>query len=245
MQNIRGKVIAITGASSGMGKAIAVELAEKGAKVVLGARRTDRLQQLVEDIKSKGGEASFTTIDVKNKADLVQLVTKAVEQYGKLDVMINNAGISQLNRIDDLDIEGWEEMIDINLKGVLYGMAAAIPVFKQQQAGHIVNIISTAGIKITPLMGVYAGTKNAVRTIGEAFRQESDGKIRITGISPGYVNTDFANNIRNEEMKAAIQQGMEQMAIDPIAIANAVIYAVSQPGDVEIGEIVIRPSKQN
>jgi len=245
MQNIKGKVIAITGASSGMGKAIAVELAEKGAKVVLGARRTERLQQLVEDIKNKGGEASFTTIDVKNKADLVQLVTKAVEQYGKLDVMINNAGISQLNRIDDLDIEGWEEMIDINLKGVLYGMAAAIPVFKQQQAGHIVNIISTAGIKITPMIGVYAGTKNAIRTIGEAFRQESDGKIRITGISPGYVNTDFASNIRNEEIKAAIQQGMEQMAIDPIAIANAVIYAVSQPVDVEIGEIVIRPSKQN
>ncbi|WP_312900493.1 SDR family oxidoreductase [Chryseobacterium taichungense] len=245
MQNIKGKVVAITGASSGMGKTIAVELAEKGAKVVLGARRTERLQQLVEHIKSKGGEASFTTIDVKNKADLVQLVTKAVEQYGKLDVMINNAGISQLNRIDDLDIEGWEEMIDINLKGVLYGMAAAIPVFQQQQAGHIVNIISTAGIKITPMMGVYAGTKNAIRTIGEAFRQESDGKIRITGISPGYVNTDFASNIRNEEMKAAIQQGMEQMAIDPIAIANAVIYAVSQPDDVEIGEIVIRPSKQN
>lgn len=245
MQNIKGKVIAITGASSGMGKAIAIELAEKGAKVVLGARRTERLQQLVEDIKSKGGEAIFITIDVKNKADLVQLVTKAVEQYGKLDVMINNAGISQLNRIDDLDIEGWEEMIDINLKGVLYGMAAAIPVFKQQQAGHIVNIISTAGIKITPMMGVYAGTKNAIRTIGEAFRQESDGKIRITGISPGYVNTDFASNIRNEEMKAAIQQGMEQIAIDPIAIANAVIYAVSQPNDVEIGEIVIRPSKQN
>lgn len=245
MQNIKGKVIAITGASSGMGKAIAVELAEKGAKVVLGARRTERLQQLVEDIKSKGGEAIFITIDVKDKADLVQLVTKAVEQYGKLDVMINNAGISQLNRIDDLDIEGWEEMIDINLKGVLYGMAAAIPVFKQQQAGHIVNIISAAGLKITPMMGVYAGTKNAIRTIGEAFRQESDGKIRITGISPGYVNTDFASNIRNEEMKAAIQQGMEQIAIDPIAIANAVIYAVSQPDDVEIGEIVIRPSKQN
>lgn len=245
MQNIKGKVIAITGASSGMGKAIAIELAKNGAKVMLGARRTERLQQLVEEIKSKGGEASFTTIDVKNKADLVQLVSKAFGQYGKLDVIINNAGISQLSRIDDLDIEGWEEMIDINLKGVLYGMAAAIPVFKQQQSGHIVNIISTAGIKITPMMGVYAGTKNAIRTIGEAFRQESDGKIRITGISPGYVNTDFASNIRNEEVKAAIQQGMEQMAIDPIAIANAVIYAVSQPYDVEVGDIVIRPSKQN
>lgn len=245
MKNIKGKVIAITGASSGMGKAIAIELAKNGAKVVLGARRTEQLQQIVEEIKSKGGEANFTKIDVKNKADLVMLVNTAVEQYGKLDVIVNNAGISQLNRIDELDIDGWEEMIDINLKGVLYGMAAAIPVFKQQQSGHIINIISTSGIKIVPMQGVYAGTKNAIRTIGEAFRQESDGNIRITGISPGMVKTDFANNIKNEEMKTAVQKGMEQIAIGPTAIANAVIYAVSQPDDVEIGDIVIRPSKQN
>lgn len=245
MQNIKGKVIAITGASSGMGKAIAVELAKEGAKVVLGARRTDQLQNLVEEIKSREGVAAFTTIDVKNKADLVKLVNTAVKEYGTLDVMINNAGVSQLNRIDDLDIEGWEDMIDINLKGVLYGMAAAIPVFKQQHSGHIINIISTAGIKIVPMQGVYAGTKNAIRTIAEAFRQESDGSIRITGISPGFVKTDFAKNLKNEEMKTAIQNGMQQIAIDPIAIANAVIYAVSQPDDVEIGDIVIRPSKQN
>ncbi|WP_295219966.1 SDR family oxidoreductase [uncultured Chryseobacterium sp.] len=245
MQNIKGKVIAITGASSGMGKAIAVELAKEGAKVVLGARRTDQLQNLVEEIKSREGVAAFTTIDVKNKADLVKLVNTTVKEYGTLDVMINNAGVSQLNRIDDLDIEGWEDMIDINLKGVLYGMAAAIPVFKQQHSGHIINIISTAGIKIVPMQGVYAGTKNAIRTIAEAFRQESDGSIRITGISPGFVKTDFAKNLKNEEMKTAIQNGMQQIAIDPIAIANAVIYAVSQPDDVEIGDIVIRPSKQN
>ncbi len=245
MQNIKGKVIAITGASSGMGKTIAVELAKHGAKVVLGARRTEQLKQLAEEIKSKGGEASFTTIDVRNKADLLQFVNKAVEEYGKLDVIVNNAGISQLSRIDDLDIEGWEEMIDINLKGVLYGMAAAIPVFKQQQAGHIINIISTAGLKITPMMGVYAATKNAVRTIAEAFRQESDGRIRITGISPGFVKTNFAGSIKNEQMRSIIQKEMDQLALDPLAIANAVVYAVSQPDDVEVGEIVIRPSKQN
>ena len=245
MQNIKGKVVAITGASSGMGKAIAIELAKNGAKVVLGARRTEQLQQIVKEIKSEGGDATFAQIDVKNKADLVRLVNTAVEQYGKLDVIVNNAGISQLSRIDELDIEGWEEMIDINLKGVLYGMAASIPIFKQQQSGHIVNIISTSGIKIVPMQGVYAGTKNAIRTIAEAFRQESDGTIRITGISPGFVKTDFADNIKNEEMKTAIQNGMEQMAIDPIAIANAVMYAISQPDDVEIGDIVIRPSKQN
>jgi len=245
MQNIKGKVVAITGASSGMGKAIAIELAKNGAKVVLGARRTVQLQQLVEEIKSKGGDAAFAQIDVKNKADLVRLINTAVEQYGRLDVMVNNAGVSQLSRIDELDINGWEEMIDINLKGVLYGMAAAIPFFKQQQSGHIVNIISTSGIKIVPMQGVYAGTKNAIRTIAEAFRQESDGNIRITGISPGIVKTDFATHIKNEEMKTAVQKGMEQIAIDPIAIANAVIYAISQPDDVEIGDIVIRPSKQN
>ncbi|TRW25635.1 SDR family oxidoreductase [Flavobacterium zepuense] len=245
MQNTEGKVIAITGASSGMGKAIAIELAKNGVKVVLGARRTEQLQQLVEEIKSTGGEATSTTIDVKNKADLIRLVNTAFEKYGKLDVIVNNEGVSQLSRIDALDIDGWEEMIDINLKGVLYGMAATIPVFKQQQSGHIVNIISTSGIKIVPMQGVYAGTKNAIRTIAEAFRQESDGNIRITGISPGFVKTDFANNIKNEDMKTAVQKGMEQIAINPIAIANAVIYAISQPDDVEIGDIVIRPSKQN
>ena len=245
MQNIKGKVVAITGASSGMGKAIAIALAKNGAMVVLGARRISYLQQLVEEIKSTGGDATCTQVDVKNKADLVRLVNTAVEQYGKLDVIVNNAGVSQLSRIDELDIDGWEEMIDVNLKGVLHGMAAAIPVFKEQQSGHIVNIISTSGIKITPMQGVYAGTKNAIRTIGEAFRQESDGNIRITGISPGFVKTDFADNIKNEEMKTAIQKGMEQIAINPIAIANAVIYAISQPGDVEVGDIVIRPSKQN
>jgi len=245
VQNIKGKVVAITGASSGMGKSIAIELAKNGAKVVLGARRTEQLQQIVKEIKSTGGEATCTQIDVKNKADLVRLVNTAVELYGKLDVIVNNAGVSQLSRIDDLDIDGWEEMIDINLKGVLYGMAAAIPVFKQQQSGHIVNIISTSGIKIVPMQGVYAGTKNAIRTIAEAFRQESNGNIRITGISPGFVKTDFVNSIKNEEMKTAIQKGMEQIAINPLAIANAVIYAISQPNDVEIGDIVIRPSKQN
>lgn len=245
MQNIKGKVVAITGASSGMGKAIAKELAKNGAKVVLGARRTELLQQLAEEIKSEGGQAAFVQIDVKKKADLIRLVNTAVEQYGTLDVIINNAGISQLSRIEELDIDGWEEMIDINLKGVLYGMAAAVPVFRQQKFGHIVNIISTSGIKIVPMQGVYAGTKNAVRTIAEAFRQESDGKIRITGISPGFVKTDFADHIKNEEMKITIQKGMEEIAIDPIAIANAVLYAISQPDDVEIGDVVIRPSKQN
>ncbi len=245
MLKLKGKIVVITGASSGIGKATAIVLAKNGAKVVLGARREKRLEQLVKEIKNNGGEAEFSVTDVRQKDDLTKLVKLAVDKYGTLDIIINNAGVSQLSRIDELDIDGWEEMIDINLKGVLYGMASAIPVFKQQQSGHIVNIISTSGIKIVPMQGVYAGTKNAVRTIAEAYRQESNGNIRITGISPGFVKTDFTSNIKNQEMKTTIEKGMEQMAMKPKAIANAVLYAISQPKDVEIGEMIIRPSKQN
>ncbi|GEN75311.1 SDR family oxidoreductase [Chryseobacterium hagamense] len=245
MENSKGKTVAITGASAGIGRAIALKLAESGARLVVGARNTVKLNALVAEIKTAGGEAIGIEIDVTNKADLVRFAATAVDHYGRLDVFVNNAGISQLSRIDELDIEGWEEMIDVNLKGVLYGMAAAVPIFKSQQSGHIVNIISTAGLKIVPMMGVYAGTKNAVRTITEAFRQESDGSIRITGISPGFVKTDFAENIKNEEMKTMVMNGMEEMGINPAAIADAVLYAISQPADIEIGDLVIRPSKQN
>ncbi|KFC18855.1 SDR family oxidoreductase [Chryseobacterium sp. FH1] len=245
MQNLKGKVVAVTGASAGIGKAIATKLAENGVKVVLGARNIEQLQSIVDDIKKNNGDAISVKIDVSKKEDLIHFVNAAVENYSRLDVIINNAGVAQLSRIDELDVDGWEQMIDINVKGVLYGMAAAIPVFKQQHSGHIVNIISTSGIKIVPTQGIYAGTKNAVRTISEAFRQESDGNIRITGISPGVVKTDFANHIKNESMKTVIQQNMENLAISPEAIADAVIYAISQPKEVEIGDIVIRPAKQN
>ena len=246
MQNLKGKVVAITGASAGIGKTIAIKLAANGVKVVLGARNAGLLEKVVEEINSNGSEAVFVKTDVNNKADLVQLVNVAVTQYGKLDVIVNNAGVARISRIDELDIDGWDEMIDSNIKGALYGMAAAIPVFKKQQSGHIVNIISTSGIKIVPTQGVYAGTKNAVRTIAEAFRQESDGSIRITGISPGYIKTDFAvKSVKTEDMKTAASNAVEQLAISPEAIANAVIYAISQPKDVEVGDIVIRPAKQN
>lgn len=160
-------------------------------------------------------------------------------------MIVNNAGISALSRIDELDLEGWEKMIDVNLKGVLFGMAAAIPIFKEQKSGHIVNIISTSGIKIVPMQGVYAATKNAVRTLGEAFRQESDGTIRITGISPGFVKTGLVDEMENQEMKTAILKNMDEFAISPIALANAVMYAISQPKDVEVGDIVLRPAAQN
>ncbi|UUW08770.1 SDR family oxidoreductase [Flavobacterium plurextorum] len=244
-KKLEGRVVVITGASGGIGKAIALKLAEEGAKVVLGARTEEKLIALADQIKKTKGEVQYTAIDVKKKEDLHILIQTAVNAYGRVDVIINNAGTSELSRIDDLDIAGWEEMIDVNIKGVLYGMAAAIPVFKQQKSGHIINIISTSGIKIVPMQGVYAGTKNAIRTITEAFRQESNGEIRITGISPGFVKTDFADNIKNDAMKSVIKENMEKMAISPNAIANAVLYAIEQPSDVEIGDIVIRPSLQN
>ncbi|MGN7822687.1 SDR family oxidoreductase [Chitinophaga sp. 22536] len=245
MQNqIREKVVVITGASAGIGEATALTLAEAGAKVVLGARRTEQLEKITGIINRNGGDAAFLETDVKHKSDLVRLAELAVNKYGRLDVMVNNAGVCHLSRIDEMDIPGWEEMIDINLKGVLYGMAAAMPHFKKQQSGHIVNIISTAGIKIVPTQGVYAATKNAVRTMAEAFRQESDGTIRITGISPGFVKTGFIRDVKEQTLKAAMLKDMEQWAIPPGAVANAVLYAIGQPQEVEIGDIVIRPSAQ-
>lgn len=242
---IKNKVVVITGASSGMGEAMARLLAENGAKVVLGARRREQLEELVAQIKNAGGEAAYALTDVTSRPDMVNLVQLACDQFGRLDVIINNAGVSQLSRMDELDVKGWETMIDINLKGVLHGMAAAIPVFQKQQAGHIINIISTSGLKITPTMGVYAATKNAVRTLTEAFRQESDGKIRITGISPGFVKTELAQSIKNPEARNAIQVSMDNIALSPMDIANAVAFVIGQPAGVEIGDITIRPAVQN
>lgn len=243
--NINGKVIAITGASSGIGEATAIVLAAQGAKVVLAARRKDRLEILTRRIKASGGEAVYLVTDIKNRDALVRLVNLACETYGQLDVIVNNAGIARLSRIDDVQVEDWEEMIDVNIKGTLYGIAAALPIFKKQGFGHIINIISTSGIKIVPLQGVYAGTKNAVRTISEALRQESGGKYRVTGISPGFVNTELSDHIPDEAARAAVRERIEKIAISPEAIANAVAYAIGQPNSVDVGDIVIRPSVQD
>ena len=243
--NVKGKVVAITGASSGIGEATAIMLASQGAKVVLGARRKDRLEDLVGRINESGGYAVYLVTDIKKRNDLMALVDLAIETFGRLDVMVNNAGISRLSRIDDLQIDDWEEMIDVNLKGTLYGIAAALPIFKKQGSGHIINIISTSGIKIVPLQGIYAGTKNAVRTIAEALRQESGGLYRVTGISPGFVNTELTDHIEDEAIRSAIKERAAKIAITPDAIATAVVYAISQPENVDIGDIVIRPSIQD
>jgi NADP-dependent 3-hydroxy acid dehydrogenase YdfG len=244
MSGIERKVVAITGASSGIGAATALLLAERGAKLVLGARRTDRLGALAERIAAAGGEAAYARTDVKRRDDLSDLVKLACERYGKLDVLVNNAGIGPISLLDDLRVEDWEEMIDVNLKGVLYGIAAALPVFRKQGSGHFVNIISTAGLKVVPLQSVYAGTKNAVRTITEGLRQEAGDKLRVTIISPGFVHTDFADSMTNPKVRAQIVDIRDKMAISPDAIARAIAFAIEQPADVDVGEIAIRPTAQ-
>ncbi len=244
MSGIEGKVVAITGASSGIGEATALLLAERGAKVVLGARGSDRLEALADRIAASGGEATYTRTDVKRREDLSNLVRLAIERYGKLDVLVNNAGIAPNSVLDELRVEDWEEMIDVNLKGVLYGIAAAFPVFRRQGFGHFVNVISTAGIQIRPTMAVYAATKNAVRTITEALRQEAGDKLRVTSVSPGFVHTNLADSMTNPEVKSQIIDRMEKMAIPPVAIARAIAFAIEQPADVDVNEIVIRPTAQ-
>src|SRR6266853_6064911 len=168
----------------------------------------------------------------------------AIERYGKLDVLVNNAGIAPISLLDELRVDDWEAMIDVNIKGVLYGIAAALPVFRRQGFGHFVNVISTAGIQIIPTMAVYAGTKNAVRTITETLRQEAGDKLRVTGISPGFVQTDLADSMTNPGVKAQIAERMEKMAIPPAAVARAIAFAIEQPAEVDVNEIVIRPTAQ-
>src|SRR5258705_3308422 len=244
MSGIEGKVVAITGASSGIGEATALLLAERGAKVVLGARGTDRLKTLADRIATSGGEAIYARTDVKRRDDLSNLVGLAIQRYSKLDILVNNAGVAPISLLDELRIEDWAEMIDINLKGVLYGIAAALPVFRGQGFGHFINVISTAGIQITPTMAVYAGTKNAVRTITEGLRQEAGDKLRVTSISPGFVHTNLADSMTNPEVKSQIINQRDKMAIPQKAIARAIALAIEQPADVDVNEIVIRPTAQ-
>jgi NADP-dependent 3-hydroxy acid dehydrogenase YdfG len=239
-----GKVIAITGASSGIGAASALLLAGRGAKVVLGARRTEQLESLATRITHGGGEAAYLLTDVRRGEDLVALVEMASARFGRLDVLVSNAGIGPISRLDELRVADWEEMIDVNLKGFLYGIAAALPVFRKQGFGHFVSIVSTAGLTISPTMAVYAGTKNAVRTISEGLRQEDGDKLRVTCISPGFVNTDFADSMTNSEIRQKIMATRDQIAISPDAIARAIAFAVEEPPDVDVNEIVVRPTAQ-
>jgi NADP-dependent 3-hydroxy acid dehydrogenase YdfG len=245
MTGIEGKVVAITGASSGIGEATARLLAERGARVVLGARRVERLDEIAQAIREGGGQAVTCRADVAVRADLEGLVSTAVDQFDRLDVLVSNAGISKIGPVSDLDVDGWSAMIDVNLRGVLHGFAAALPVFRRQGRGHFVTTVSTAGLKIVPTMAVYAATKNAVRTVMEGLRQEStDGVVRTTSISPGFVNTELDSSIDDVALREQIRHTMSDFGIPPDAVARAIAFAVEQPDDVEIGDITIRPTVQ-
>jgi NADP-dependent 3-hydroxy acid dehydrogenase YdfG len=244
MSGIEGKVVVITGASSGIGAATALLLAERRAKVVLGARGLDRLEAVAARIADAGGEAACARTDVRQRDDLSKLVKLACDRHGKLDVLVNNAGIGPISPLDALHVEEWEDMIDINIKGVLYGIAAALPVFRAQGFGHFINIASTAAHRIVPNMAVYAGTKIAVRAISEGLRQEAGDKLRVTVVSPGFTRTNLAESMTDPEAKAQIVASMEKFAMPPDAIARAIAFAIEQPPDVDVGEIIVRPTAQ-
>lgn len=238
-------VIAVTGASSGIGEATARLLAGRGASLVLGARRTDRLDRIAGELRADGAAVVTAATDVRRRDDLDGLVGRAVDEFGRLDVLVSNAGISKIGPIADGDVDGWSAMIDVNLRGVLYGIAAAMPVFRSQGHGHFVTTVSTAGLKIVPNMAVYAATKNAVRTVMEALRQEStDGVVRTTSISPGFVRTELDGSIDDPAMRTQIRRNMDEFGLPPDAVARAIAFAIEQPHDVEIGDITIRPTVQ-
>jgi NADP-dependent 3-hydroxy acid dehydrogenase YdfG len=246
MSRINGKVVAVTGASSGIGEATARVLGERGAKVVLGARRVAALDAIAAELRDRGGQAIGCATDVTRRDDLERLVGTAVAEFGRLDVLVSNAGISRIGPMADLDVEGWSAMIDVNLKGVLHGIAAALPVFRRQGNGHFVTTVSTAGLGVVHNMAVYAATKNAVRTLLEGLRQEStDGVVRTTAVSPGFVNTELDSSIDNATVREEIRRNMDAFGMPPEAVAEAIAFAVDQPPGVEIGEITVRPTVQN
>lgn len=239
MSNIKDKVVVITGASSGIGKATAVLLAEKGAKVVLGARRKDNLEELVNTITSKGGIAAYRVTDVTKLNDVKNLTQHAIETYGKIDVIINNAGVMPLSSLDQLKIEEWEKMIDVNIKGVLYGIAAALPPMLKQGFGQVINTSSLAGHDVSPTAAVYSGTKFAVLAISEGLRKEVNGKIRVTVISPGVTDSELGYDITDADSKAMITE-LRKNSIPAEAIARAMAYAIEQPDNVDVSEMIVR-----
>ncbi|MFF3855334.1 SDR family oxidoreductase [Micromonospora sp. NPDC002575] len=242
---LQGKTIVVTGASSGIGLATAELLAQRGANVVLAARRTDRIAALASVLRDGGARATAITVDVSDADSVQALVDESVRSFGGIDAFVSNAGVARLARLEDGDAADWNAMVDVNLRGLLHGLTAVLPVFRRQGHGHVVAVVSTSGIKISPTMGVYAATKNAARTVMEALRAEStDGVVRTTEISPGFVRTELADGM-DEVSREQIQAGMRAFGLDPVAVARAVCFALEQPHDVEIGSLTIRPTIQD
>lgn len=244
MTGVSGKVVAIAGASSGIGEATAVHLAGRGARLVLGARRAERLEALVERIRDGGGEAVAVTADVRERGDMARLVTTARERFGRLDVLFSNAGSMAVSPLDDLRVDDWDLMVDVNLKGVLNGIAAALPVFRAQGSGHFVHTASTAAYRVVPEQAVYAATKTAVKVLTEGLRQEAGPKLRVTLVSPGFTNTEGVGKGGSPGTAAALVARRDEIAMPPDAIARAVAFAIEQPDTVDVGEIVVRPTAQ-
>jgi Short-chain alcohol dehydrogenase of unknown specificity len=238
---VAGKVAVVTGASSGIGEATARMLAAQGARVVLGARRAERLETLAEEIRAAGGEAVWRATDVTNRADLEALVSLARDTWGRVDVLVNNAGVMPLSPLERLKVDEWDQMVDVNIKGVLYGIAAALPPMKAQGAGHVINVASTGGHEVVATGAVYCATKFAVRAISEGLRLESSGDIRVTVITPGVTASELAEGITDEGTREMIGE-VRAMAIPADSIARAVCFAVSQPAQVDMSEMVVRPA---
>ncbi len=237
------KVVVITGASSGIGETTALTLAQAGHIVVLGARRQERLTVLAEKIRAAGGTAAFLETDVTRKEQVEALVGLAREQFGRVDVIVNNAGVMPLSALEELKLDEWERMVDVNIKGVLYGIAAGLPIMKTQGFGHFINISSIGGHAVYPTAAVYCATKYAVRAISEGLRQEQlGGDIRVTIVSPGVVESELADSITDPSARAAMT-AFRQIALKPTAIASAIAYVIEQPSDVDVNEIIIRPTQ--
>ena len=244
MNNIENKVVVITGASSGLGEATARLLAKKGAKVALGARRTEKLEAIVHDIRAEGGQAEFIGMDITKPQEVQPLIEKALSAFGQIDVLVNNAGLMSIAPLSELKVDEWDRMIDINIKGVLYGIAATLPVFQKQNFGHFINLASVAGIKVfSPGGTVYSGTKFAVRAISEGLRHEVGGTIRTTTIEPGAVESELKFGSSHKESSEFVTDFYKQ-AIPADSVARAIAYAIEQPADVDINEIVLRPTSQ-
>jgi NADP-dependent 3-hydroxy acid dehydrogenase YdfG len=245
LENVKSKVVIIAGASSGIGEATAKLLAQKGAKLVLVARREDRLQAIVNEIKQVGGEAVYIKADVVSSEDLQKVAQFALKQFGRIDVLVNNAGVMPVSKLHELRIAEWDQMIDVNIKGVLYGIAAVLPTMKEQQSGHIINVSSVAGHVVSPNSAVYSATKFAVRAITEGLRQEESptSRIRTTIISPGVVASELLNTVKSPEVLEMVDY-IRSLSISPDRIAGAIAYAINEPEDTSVNEMVIRPTVQ-